>query len=70
MRPGTRLLGLDLGSKTIGLALSDPAFMVASPIDTIRRTKFGKDATELDRLIAELRVRAEQAEEIGVVQGY
>ena len=53
MRPGTRLLGLDLGSKTIGLALSDPAFMVASPIDTIRRTKFGKDAAELDRLIAD-----------------
>ena len=51
MRPSTRLLGLDLGSKTIGLALSDPAFMVASPIDTIRRTKFGKDAAELDRLI-------------------
>ena len=53
MRPGNRLLGLDLGSKTIGLALSDPAFMVASPIDTIRRTKFGKDAAELDRLIAD-----------------
>jgi len=53
MRPGTRLLGLDLGSKTIGLALSDPAFMVASPIDTIRRTKFDKDAAELDRLIAD-----------------
>ena len=53
MRPGTRLLGLDLGSKTIGLALSDPAFMVASPTDTIRRTKFDKDAAELDRLIAD-----------------
>ncbi|MDD9925685.1 MAG: Holliday junction resolvase RuvX [Rhodospirillaceae bacterium] len=53
MRPGTRLLGLDLGSKTIGLALSDPAFMVASPIATIRRTKFGKAAAELDRLIAD-----------------
>ena len=53
LRQGTRLLGLDLGSKTIGLALSDPAFMVASPIDTIRRTKFGKDAAELDRLIAD-----------------
>tara|TARA_A100001037_G_scaffold116469_1_gene105967 strand:- start:128 stop:574 length:447 start_codon:yes stop_codon:yes gene_type:complete len=53
MRPGNRLLGLDLGSKTIGLALSDPAFMVASPIDTIRRTKFGRDAAKLDRLIAD-----------------
>ena len=52
MRPGTRLLGLDLGSKTIGLAISDPAFMVASPIDTIRRTKFGKDAAQLEQLMA------------------
>ena len=52
MRPGTRLLGLDLGSKTIGLAISDPALMVASPIDTIRRTKFGKDAAELEQLMA------------------
>ena len=52
MRPGTRLLGLDLGSKTIGLAISDPALMVASPIDTIRRTKFGKDAAQLEQLMA------------------
>ena len=52
MRPGTRLLGLDLGSKTIGLAISDPALMVASPIGTIRRTKFGKDAAELEQLMA------------------
>ena len=52
LRPGTRLLGLDLGSKTIGLAISDPALMVASPIDTIRRTKFGKDAAQLEQLMA------------------
>ena len=36
---GRRLLGLDLGTKTIGLALSDPGLMVASPIGTIKRTK-------------------------------
>lgn len=53
MRPGSRLLGLDLGSKTIGLALSDPSFMVASPIDTIRRKKFGQDADLLERAIVE-----------------
>lgn len=39
-----RLLGLDLGSKTIGLALSDVSRTIATPFDTIRRTKFTKDA--------------------------
>lgn len=41
------LLGLDLGSKTIGLAVSDPSFMIASPIETIKRTKFTADANRL-----------------------
>ncbi len=44
---GGRLLGLDLGSKTIGLAVSDGALMVASPIETIQRTRFTADATRL-----------------------
>ncbi len=48
---GTRLLGLDLGTKTIGLAISDPSLSVASPIDTIRRTKFGKDAVLLEECV-------------------
>ena len=39
-----RLLGLDLGEKTIGLALSDPGLSVASPVSTIKRTKFTADA--------------------------
>jgi putative Holliday junction resolvase len=39
-----RILGLDLGSKTIGLALSDVSGTIATPFDTIRRTKFTKDA--------------------------
>lgn len=56
MRFGTRLLGLDLGSKTIGLAISDPALTVASPIDTIRRTKFSKDAAKLDYLMVDRNV--------------
>ncbi|WP_034491489.1 Holliday junction resolvase RuvX [Afifella pfennigii] len=45
--PGARLAGLDLGTKTIGLALSDPGQRVASPVTTIRRVKFGKDAAAL-----------------------
>jgi putative Holliday junction resolvase len=48
-----RLLGLDVGDKTIGLALSDPGLSVASPISTIRRTKFTADATSLLKLAAE-----------------
>jgi putative holliday junction resolvase len=48
-----RLLGLDLGDKTIGLALSDPGLSVASPVATIRRTKFTADATALLKLAAE-----------------
>lgn len=39
-----RLMGLDLGTKTIGLALSDVSRTIATPFDTIRRTKFTKDA--------------------------
>jgi putative Holliday junction resolvase len=47
LAPRQRLLGLDLGSKTIGLAVSDPGLVVASPIETIRRTRFTADATAL-----------------------
>ena len=48
-----RLLALDLGDKTIGLALSDPGLTVATPLETVRRTKFTKDAEALDKIIAE-----------------
>ena len=46
-----RLLGLDLGSKTIGLALSDVERRIATPFDTIRRTKFTHDVTSLRTMI-------------------
>ncbi|AMJ63471.1 Holliday junction resolvase RuvX [Bosea sp. PAMC 26642] len=48
-----RLLGLDLGSKTIGLALSDLERQIATPLETIRRVKFGFDAAALVK-VAEL----------------
>ncbi len=48
--PGQRLLGLDPGSKTIGLAISDSALRVASPLETIKRGKFGQDAETLAAL--------------------
>jgi len=50
---GQRLLGLDLGSKTIGVALSDVQRTVASPMEVIRRSKFTKDAERLVTIIAE-----------------
>ncbi len=46
-----RLLGLDLGSKTIGLALSDVSRTIATPLLTISRTKFTKDARQLFEIV-------------------
>jgi putative holliday junction resolvase len=45
--PGARLMGLDVGTKTIGLALSDTRLTIASPLDTIRRAKFRDDMAAL-----------------------
>ena len=45
------ILGLDLGAKTIGLALSDVSYMIASPLLTIVRRKFNQDVVELIALI-------------------
>lgn len=42
-----RLVGLDLGTKTIGLALSDVERRIATPLATIRRIKFTKDVEQL-----------------------
>ena len=53
LKPGQRLLGLDVGSKTIGLALSDSSLTVATPMETLRRTKFRDDLSRLRRIIAE-----------------
>ncbi len=46
------LAGLDLGTATIGVAVSDPLWCVATPLDTIRRKKFGVDADALEALLA------------------
>jgi putative Holliday junction resolvase len=45
--PGRPLLGLDLGTRTIGVAVSDTFRRIASPLETIRRTRFGADAARL-----------------------
>lgn len=51
-----RLLGLDLGEKTIGLALSDPMQSIATPLHTIPRVKFTKDLEELKKVISEFQI--------------
>jgi putative Holliday junction resolvase len=48
---GRRLMGLDVGTKTIGLALSDTRLVIASPLDTIRRRRFRDDTAALFALI-------------------
>jgi putative Holliday junction resolvase len=53
-----RLLGLDVGSKTIGMALSDVTRSIATPFDTIRRTKFTMDAKTIGEVIESNRVGA------------
>jgi putative Holliday junction resolvase len=60
--PRGRLLGLDLGTKTIGLALSDVERRLATPLETIRRTKFSQDAEALLK-------RAKEQEVVALVVG-
>ena len=50
--PMKAIIGLDLGEKTIGVAISDNFQSVASPLETIRRKKFGLDAARLLEIIA------------------
>lgn len=58
LTPGQRVLGLDLGTKTIGLAISDARWLLASPLHTIRRVKFTQDARELLDICAREHVAA------------
>lgn len=50
MRP---VMGLDLGTVTIGVAISDRLWGVATPSETIKRKKFGVDAAALEKIIAD-----------------
>jgi putative Holliday junction resolvase len=59
---GQRLMGLDIGEKTIGVAISDATLTVATPLETLRRTKFAADAERLKSL-------AKQRDVGGVVVG-
>lgn len=57
LRPkNIRLMGIDVGSTTLGLALSDPSQGLATPLQTIKRTKFTKDMEQLAKVVAEYEV--------------
>jgi putative holliday junction resolvase len=56
--PKGRLMGVDLGTKTIGLALSDVERRIASPLKTLRRVKFTPDAQALLAEVKEFDIQA------------
>ena len=56
--PLGKILGLDLGTKTIGVAISDGMRYSATPLETIKRTKFTQDAERIIALVAENQVVA------------
>lgn len=58
LQANQRLLGLDVGEKTIGLALSDVGRMIATPFETIERGKFSKDAEKLASIVKKYDVGA------------
>lgn len=53
-----RIMGLDLGTRTIGVAVSDGMRYSATPLETIRRTKFTQDAERIVQLVAENQIAA------------
>jgi putative Holliday junction resolvase len=53
LKAGARLIGIDAGTKTLGLALSDVTRTIASPLTVLRRSKFKEDAAALLRIAAE-----------------
>jgi putative Holliday junction resolvase len=53
---GMRLLGIDQGEKTLGLAISDSALSIASPLETLKRGKFSADAAALQRICIDRKV--------------
>src|SRR5690349_23242572 len=56
LAPRARLMGLDLGTKTIGLALSDVERRIATPLETIKRVKFTPDVGRIKDLVVRYEV--------------
>lgn len=61
--PQGALMGMDIGKKTIGIAISDSAQSIAMPLQTIKRTKFSKDIKKIESLIVDYDIK-------GFVLGY
>lgn len=55
--PKSRLIGIDQGEKTLGLAISNPELTLASPLKTLMRTKFKQDVVLLAKICQEYDVR-------------
>ena len=51
-----RLMGLDLGTKTIGIAISDEGQSIATPLRTIERTKFAADIKAIGKVVADYEI--------------
>lgn len=60
--PSGALLGVDLGSKTLGLAVCDPGRLIASSLVTLRRTRFRDDCSALHQIVLDREI-------VGVVVG-
>jgi putative holliday junction resolvase len=58
LRPGQRLIGLDLGEKTVGIALSDVEWRIATAFKTLPRKKFREDAIALFQWVNEFNIGA------------
>lgn len=58
LRPGAQVAGLDVGDRTLGVAVSDGALMLASALGTVRRRKFGRDVQALFDLLGAREVGA------------
>jgi len=56
--PRQRILGMDPGTKTIGLAISDLTHTIATPVETLKRTKFKKDLERLREIVSAQEVGA------------
>jgi putative pre-16S rRNA nuclease len=56
LAPEARLLGLDVGTKTIGLALSDVTRSIATPYETLKRSKFTADAKAIAEIVSKMGV--------------
>ena len=61
-----RFLGLDFGSKTVGVAVSDPLFMTAQPVETIKRNQ----ANKLRRTLARIGELIEEYDISRIILGY